>query len=109
MQTARVLAAVFFSFTTVAVYARETRTATFQPDQPVSGQTTLEIVLDTEVRNLYNKVQIIQSYSRLIRDWSELRVDRICRGQYTYSIFAVRHAKTWIRTETALLGIYTKS
>ena len=72
MQTARVLAAVFFSFTTVAVYARETRTATFQPDQPVSGQTTLEIVLDTEVRNLYNKVQIIQSYSRLIRDWSEL-------------------------------------
>ena len=51
MQTATVFAAVFFSFA-VAVYARETRTATFQPDQPISGRTTLEIVLDTEVRNM---------------------------------------------------------
>ena len=49
MQTAIVLAAVFCSFA-VAVYARETRTATFQPDRPISGRTTLEIILDTEVR-----------------------------------------------------------
>lgn len=48
--TATVLAVAIFSLATGTVSARETRTETFIPDHPISGQTSIEIILDTEVR-----------------------------------------------------------
>ena len=44
-----VLAVAIISLATT-LSARETHTETFYPDHPVSGQTSIEIILDTEVR-----------------------------------------------------------
>jgi len=49
MTATTVLAVAIFSLATT-LSARETHTETFYPDHPVSGQTSIEIILDTKVR-----------------------------------------------------------